>query len=98
MRPSGSLEYGRTSHRCRQCYRRVVLPATLLTVVVYGLSYRSIRQSHTKYWFDKEAERRVPYTLFDAYSCGEFCVYVIFWPACAVERAITGRMFEYDKW
>ena len=77
---------------------RLIAVAAGLTLLLYASSYFFVRRSHTKFWFDKEAEHRVPYTLFDAYSRGEFCLYVAYWPACAVDRAVTGRTFEYDKW
>jgi hypothetical protein len=67
-------------------------------LVGYAFSYGFVRESHTKFWFDKEAERRVPFTSFDAYSRGDLGLYVVFFPACGVDRAVTGRTFEYDKW
>jgi len=66
--------------------------------VLYGTTYRFVRASHTKFSFDRETETRVPYTLFDAYSRSERCLYVAFWPACAVDRIVSGRTFECDKW
>jgi hypothetical protein len=69
-----------------------------MALMLYAASYPLVRKSHTEFWFDKKAEQRVPYTLFDAYSRGELCLYVVFYPACAADRAISGRTFEYDKW
>jgi hypothetical protein len=87
MRPPEPLEYGRSSRQFGQRvpaslrrFRRAIGAGALVGLALYGVSYRSVRQSHTKFWFDKETEQRV------------------FWPACAAERAITGRSFEYDKW
>ena len=70
----------------------------MLSLPLYVMSYRSVRESHTKFWFDREAEQRVRYTLFDAYSRGELCLYVVYWPACVVDQKVSGRTFEYDKW
>jgi hypothetical protein len=105
MQPHAVLDYGRPQQAIlRQVRdwtrrnRRSVAIVAGLALVLYAVSYRFVRESHTKFWFDKEAEVRVPYTLFDAYSRGELCLYVAFWPACAIDRAVTGRTFEYDKW
>ena len=79
-------------------HRRLIAIVIGLALLLYAVCYRFVRESHTKFWFDKETEERVAYTLFDAYSRAELCLYIAFWPACAVDRAVTGRTFDYDKW
>ncbi len=105
MQLDSVLDYGRLQRpilrRVREWtvrHRRSVAFAAGLALVLYATSYSFVRESHTKFWFNKVTEARAPYTLFDAYSRGELCLYVTFWPACVVDRAVTGRSFQYDKW
>ena len=85
MQQGAVLDYGRTQRtivrRVRDWarrQRRSIAIVACLTFALYAASYRLVRESHTKFWFDKETENRVPYTLFDAYSRGELCMYVCF--------------------
>jgi hypothetical protein len=105
MHPPVLLEYdgvrGSAGDRRRSCAVRVsasIAAGSLVALLCYGVAYLAVRQSHTKRWFDKDAEKSVPYTLFDAYSRSEGLLYILFRPAGALDHAITGRTFEYDKW
>jgi hypothetical protein len=105
MEPNTVLDYARPGRPIApgvrawvSRHRRPVLAIAGLGLFLYATSYAFVRESHTKFWWDKEANQRMPYTLFDAYTRGELCLYVVFWPACAADRAVTDRWFEYDKW
>lgn len=74
-----------------------ILAIVAIPVLIYGGGYLVVRQTHTWYWVDKEHDNRVNYTLFDTYSPFDDMLYVVFYPACRVDRAVTGRYFEQDK-
>jgi hypothetical protein len=105
MPPAIPFEYRiapqRSGQRVRQLalrFRRSMVAFFIAIIALYVFFYGAIRQSHTKFWFDKGTDQSVPYTLFDAYSRVELFLYVVFRPACALDHAITGRTFVYDKW
>jgi len=105
MQPIAPLEYAtlRPTVTCSVRHiawrlRRSILTTVTTLLVLYTAAYFPIRQSHTRFWFEKETQRKVPYTLFDAYSRSELYLYAIFWPACTVDQVLTNRWFEYDKW
>ena len=73
--------------------------AVAALVLTYLGGYGVLRHTHAFRVVNKTVDPVAAehYTLFDTYSKFDDAIYVVFRPACVIDREITGRRFERDK-
>jgi hypothetical protein len=69
-----------------------------LAIIAYIGSYAIVRQTHTKWWFDKTTEERGPYTFFDTWSKFDVGLCFVYRPLLALDLKLNQRVWILDKW
>jgi hypothetical protein len=82
----------------KRSIRFKIISATMLALTAYIGGYAVVRQTHTKWWFDKTTEERGAYTFFDTWSKFDVCLCFVYRPLLALDLKLTERGWKLDKW
>jgi hypothetical protein len=71
---------------------------TMLALTAYVGGYAIVRQTHTKWSFDKSTEERSAYTFFNTWSKFDVFLCFAYRPMLKLDSRITQRGWVLDKW